>query len=153
MSLAASLFVTFQPGVWFAECAPLLLLSGFHPEPWDKQLWGILTLTHLLQAGHSGHGRAVSRGSAEVGGAAGPLPAAFLGRFHAATRTTGLSNCAECRFWWLFCRCATWHRRCAPCRGHTRGIGPFSWSPSSQPPPRPAGSLRCDPRRRIPPPG
>lgn len=46
-----------------------------------------LTLTHLLQAGHSGHGRAVSRGSAEVGGAAGTLPAAFLGRLHAATHT------------------------------------------------------------------
>lgn len=44
-------------------------------------------LTHLLQAGHSGHGRAVSRGSAQVGGAAGTLPAAFLGRLHAATHT------------------------------------------------------------------
>lgn len=42
MSLAASLFVTFQPGVWFAECAPLLLRlvsiqilvdANAHPSP------------------------------------------------------------------------------------------------------------------------
>lgn len=39
-------------------------------------------LTHLDKAWHSGHRRAVSRGSAKVWGAAGPLPAAFMGRLH-----------------------------------------------------------------------
>lgn len=118
--------------------------------------------TRLHQARHSGHGWAVSGGSAEVGGAAGPLPAAFMGRLHAATEKTETE-----KNWFGFCfgkqrlqtkpglaqawAPHTWHQRCAPCMGHPCGIDPSSWSPSSHPPLHPAAGPCYDTRPCIPP--
>lgn len=122
-----------------------------HASSQTPTVW-LTMLTHLLEAGHSGHGWTVSGGTAEVGGAAGTLPAAFVRRLYAATQQDSviiLKLIHRRILWGSFRRCATWHQRCAPCRGHIRGIGPSSWSPSSQPPPHLAGGLCCDPRRRI----
>ena len=48
--------------------------------------------TRLQQAGHPGHGRAVSGGPAQVGGAARPLPAALVGGLHAAAEKMEIKN-------------------------------------------------------------
>lgn len=45
----------------------------------------------------------------------------------------------------------TWNQRCAPGKGHTCAIFPFSWIPSSHPPPHPAENRCCDPKLCTPP--
>lgn len=46
----------------------------------------LFLLTHLHKAWHSRHCWAVSRGSAEVWGTAGPLSAALMGRLHTVSK-------------------------------------------------------------------
>lgn len=157
---------TSQPLNATCDASPGLSHGAKHATSANLLFCGLIIIkeeagfTRLHQARHSGHGWAVSGGSAEVGGAAGPLPAAFMGSLHAVTERTGTEKIwdfvlgnkgSKPSLVWPKLGPHTWHRRCAPCMGRPCGIGPSSWSPSSHPPLHPAAGPRRDTRPCIPP--
>lgn len=89
---------TSQPLNATCDAAPWLSHGAKHATTANLLFCGLIIIkeeagfTRLHQARHSGHGWAVSGGSAEVGGAAGPLPAALMGRLHAVTEKTETEN-------------------------------------------------------------
>ncbi len=78
-SLSSSMFS--QPD---CHCANLQTTAVLCIIMWSDKidLMSWVLLTHLHKAWHPRHCWTVSRGSAKVRGAAGPLSAAFMGRLH-----------------------------------------------------------------------